>query len=586
MPLPANLSLNLVDSLDDLHACWDWFVREPHGPYLGCDTETGGLDWWRQPLRMVQFGDHNQGWAIPMEKWPGLVEEILRRWDGDLIFHNAKFDVHFLTRAGMPLKRHKIHDSMLLSRVIDPHLPAGLKAVSDRLIDPRASAMQRSLNEKMMKHHWDWDTVPWTLEEYWVYAALDPVLNCFIWDALQSRSEAQTYKTPYHVDLACSMVVCDMEQRGIMIDQPYCESWSTRLLSYEEQVALWARDVYGIENIGSDRQLVKFFEGLGIPLHRRTRSGNLSMDEETLAEINHPLAAQVLSYRHANKRRTTYFDPWLEFAGGDGRLHPSFNISGARTARMSCERPNLQNVPRSRMVRRGLIPKEGHVLVLADYDQIELRLMAHFADSKPMIEAIHAGEDLHTYTAKLVYKTDSPTKEQRRIAKHSNFAKIYGAGIAKFAKTAGVSEDEAALFLAGYDSNFPEVRRFQQQIQSAANASGAQSEDGLAHLEAPFIGRQQVADPSEAYKLVNYLIQGTAADVLKMKMIDLDLAGLGRYMTVPIHDELAFEVPENEVEEFVAELPKVMEDRTSFKVPLTAGIDVVRDWGAKYEEGT
>jgi DNA polymerase-1 len=586
MSLPVDLQLNLVETFDDARAYLDWLER-CNAPVLGCDTETGGLSgWWREPLRMVQFGDAMTGWAIPWHLWPGLVHETFKRWPRDFVLHNAKFDVEFLEHRQIEVPRHRIHDSLLLARAVAPHMSAALKTTADRLVDSRAGGMGRALDVAMMKGKWTWRTVPWNMDLYWTYAALDPVLTVRIWDELLKDPAAHSHWSAYQIDLAVQMTVMDMEQRGIGDDMEYCSDWAIKLEAYEERVRDWATRTYGIHNIGSDAELVSFFQRAGFHLTQTTDKGNLSMDKNVLASLYpHPLAVAVAQYRKANKRRTTYFEPWMDFSYED-RIHPNFNISGARTARMSSDNPNLQNVPRSRMVRRGLVAKPNHVLVLADYDQIELRLMAHFADSKPMIDAIHAGEDLHTYTAKLVYRTNDPTKEQRRIAKHSNFAKIYGAGIGKFAWTAGITFEEAREFLTRYDQEFPEVRQFQQRVSTAAYQSAAQSEDKLAHLTSSFVGRQQVAAPSEAYKLVNYIVQGTAADVLKVKMLDIDRSDYGSAMTIPIHDEIAYEVHENDAEEFARGLPEVMEDRDSFKVPLSVGVEIVRNWGDKYEEGT
>lgn len=587
MSLPDDLQLRLVETWEDAEAYMQWLsgLASRNWP-IGCDTETGGLNWWRQDLRVIQFGDEHNGWTIPYEAWGGLAEETFRRWQGDIIFHNAKFDLHYLESNGFEVGRHRVHDSMLLAKVLDPHLSAGLKPCSDRWVDRRASAMSKSLDLQMMKHKWDWDTVPIKLPEYWAYAALDPVLTMHIWNHEQKHSRRWITDHAYLVDLGSAMFVLDMEQRGQPIDHDYCEYWATSLVNYADRLDAWTQDVFGAPPLSKDNDLIKYFQSQGVTFTKFTDKGNISIDKDSLESINHPLAEHVIAYRQATKQAGTYFQSWLDFADDDSRLHPSFWITGARTGRMSCSDPNLQNVPRSRRVRNGLVPKEGNVLVLADYDQIELRLMAHFSQSKPMIQAIHSGEDLHTYTAKLVYQVDEPTKEQRRIAKSSNFAKIYGAGIQKFADTAGTTFDEAKSFLAGYDREFPEVRGFQAKISDSARASAAESDDGLAHLTSEYINRQQVADPAQAYKLVNYLIQGTATDVLKMKMLDLGNTDLGDYTNVLIHDEIAFEVPKDEAEDFAKELPSVMEEHDAFDVPLSVGVEIVDRWGDKYEEDT
>ncbi len=200
------------------------------------------------------------------------------------------------------------------------------------------------------------------------------------------------------------------------------------------------------------------------------------------------------------------------------------------------------------------------------------------ANETTMIDAINAGEDYHGFTAKLVYHVSQFTPEQRRIAKHSNFAKIYGAGVAKFAETAQISVEEATTFITSYESMFPGITAFQNQYSNLTPDA-----DGNVRSYSPYVGRLQVAPGDQGYKLVNYLIQGEAADVLKMKLVELSNTDFGNYMTIPIHDEIAFDVPAEDAEEFAKELPSIMEERVSYPVPLTVGVEIVDRWGDKYD---
>ena len=569
--------LNLVETFDEVKQMLAW-LEGYRGRWLGVDTETEGLDWWRHDVRTVQIGGADAGWCIEFARWRGVIEHALAQWQGDVVLHNAKFDLLMLAHRGIHLNRARVYDSMVAVHVLEPNKPKGLKPAAERHVHKDALVGQQALWDAMgARTGWTWENIPINLPAYWQYAALDPVLTVRlmekVWPLLTDQDRAV-----YELDMGASLVLMDMELRGMKVDRPYVLERIDTLGRYVHDLRTDAWNAFGGVDLGKDAQLVSYLQGEGVTFVTHKEKGNVKLDNAVLEAMQHPIAPWVLAYRRASKRVSTYFQPWILNSDDRSMLHASFNVQGARTSRMSSERPNLQNVPRSREVRSGLVPaEEHHVLVLADYDQIELRIMAHVANEEAMIRAIHEGVDLHTNTARLVFGTESPTKEQRRIAKHANFAKIYGAGTAKFAATAGIGYDEAAAFVQAYEAEFPGV------VQVMNTISGSRV-GGAFEMRTAYAGRRQVA--TEGYKLVNYVVQGTAADVFKRKLIEVDAAGLGDYLRVPIHDEMAFSVPRNEAEEFARELPSVMEDLDSFKVPLSVGVEIVSSWGDKYEEGT
>lgn len=568
--------LTLVESMDEVQKLLTWLARY-RGRWLGVDTETEGLDWWRHRVRTVQVGGADAGWVLELRRWRGVIEHVLGAWEGDLVLHNSKFDLLMLAEEGLQVNRSRVYDSMIAVHVLEPNLPKGLKPAAERHVDPSALAGQQALYDAMgARSGWHWENVPIDLPAYWRYAALDPVLTVRLMEKVWPQLTDDDRRT-YELDMGTTLVLMDMERRGMRLDRTYVQQRIDALHPYTQQLRRDAQDRFGVD-LGKDAQLVAYLQREGVEFTTYTDKGNVKLDNAVLERMAHPIAPWVLAYRRSSKRLSTYFQPWLIHVDDRDLLHASFNVLGARTSRMSSERPNLQNVPRSRDVRNGLIPAEqDHVLVLADYDQIELRIMAHVANEEAMIRAIHEGVDLHTNTARLVFGTDEPTREQRRIAKHANFAKIYGAGTAKFALTAGITYDEAEAFVRAYEAEFPGVVRAMNEISSSRAGD-------VWEQRTRYSGRRQVAEAG--YKLVNYVVQGTAADVFKRKLIEVDAAGFGEYLRVPIHDELAFSVPRYEAEDFARELPAVMEDRDSFKVPLSVGVEVVERWGDKYEEGT
>ena len=568
-----NPNLHLVETLDDALELRRWAGERR--PVLAIDTETGGLDFWSEPLRLVVLGDTRDGWAIPWHPWAGAALEVLDAYDGPTVFHNAKFDVHFLETNGVRVRRDRLNDTGIAAHLLDPTSRHGLKFLAAQHVDSRSAVGQERLKDGMREHGWTWRTVPVEFPPYWTYAALDGVLTAALWEKFEPEIDAH-YRDLYDMEVAVAMLLADMERRGARIDRIYCHTKATELIHFVAETREWVVENYAV-NPTSNRQVVERLQADGVTLTKRTDSGAFSVDEEVLAGLDHPLAASVLRIREAQKFEKTYFSKFLELADGD-RLHCSINPLGARTGRMSISRPSLQNVPRTAHVRDAFIPSEGGRLVSCDFDQIELRLLAHFAQETSMIEAIRDGVDLHGHTARLVFG-DGFTKAHRQIAKGGNFAKVYGAGAAKFGQTVGISEPEAQAFMTRYEAAFPGVATFMRTVEAVAQQRAA--DEGAAYVKSP-AGRRHPLDVRSLYKGVNYLIQGTAADVLKKAILDLDAAGLGEFLVLPVHDEVIADVPEADAAAVAAEIGRVMTDEATYAVPLTASADVVERWGEKY----
>jgi len=563
----------LVESVADVQNFFSWLGQRR--TWLAADTETGGFDWWRDDLRLVQIGDANHGWAFDWGDWAGVVKEAFRVYSGPIAFHNLKFDLHFLEHNGVVMPRHQLHDTFSMAHVVEPNLRSGLKPASERLIHPDAGAGQQALKFVMNKGKWTWATIPTNVPEYWMYGALDPVLTARLAETLYPRVVERGLQRVYETEVAVAIVLKDMERRGVKIDTDFCWDQAARILDYERTMEQFFLDQYGLKNPGSTKQIADLLMAQGVRMTERTPTGKIKVTQDVLESIDHPLAEHIVEYRKWSKIRSTYFEDFIEFEN-EGLLHASINPLGAVTGRMSCMRPNLQNVPRS-WVRNAFVARPGHTLMLADYDQIELRIMAHYAGVQEMIDAVHAGEDLHTMVGKLVYNVPTITKAQRQVVKSANFAKIYGAGAAKFAGTAGISVDEARRFMAMYDSRFPAIKQFVNDLVHVARTQG--------WVQTPYLGRLQVVDgPDYAYKIVNYYIQGTAADVIKKKLVEMANTPTGQFMELTIHDEIALDVPNEYIEDAEQEIRTTMPENDAFSVPISVGIDKVHRWGEKYAD--
>jgi len=553
---------------------------------LAVDTETEGLEFWKCGVRLIQVGDARTGWAFPWPHWAGPALAAISAYDGPIVMHNAKFDTVMIEHhaPSFTVPRAQLHDTMIMGHLVSPHTSKALKSLCTQHMGAYASSLQRALDEAMAKNRWTWATVPIEFPMYWGYGCIDTVLTARLYDILHPQVQS-SYEDLYELEMATMHIVASMEKRGARVDLAYCARARDQLGEFIESATQWCLDTYGFRP-GSNREVTRQLLADGVTLTKRTKSGDWALDDDVLSGLElqgNVLATTVRGVRKATKVKSTYFDNFITLHDNEV-LHPSINQLGARTGRMSVNSPALQTLPRGPMVRDAFIASDDNVLVMADSDQIEMRLLAHFCRDEGLITAINSG-DLHTDTARRVYGDMSIGKKdpRRQTAKNAAFAKVYMAGVDKFAATAGVSIEEARTFLSEYDRQFPGVKAFQKHVDAVAQQRFI--EERQAYVTAP-TGRKHVADDVRtAYKLVNYLIQGTAADVLKMQLRNLDLAGLGPYMTLPVHDEVVFDIPRSEVSELIPVISQAMNITEGWAVPITAGVDGPYErWGDKYRE--
>lgn len=580
------VSVRLVESVADAEDMLRWLGERR--PILAVDTETCGLHWWEHPVRLAQFGDSMGAWAMDFGDWRGLAREVMRTYTGPIVMHNAKFDMHMLSKwGGIRVRPGLWHDTMIASQVLDPLGRHGLKPLAVKLIHPMADAGESMLADAMSKQGWDWDTVPTDLPAYWAYGCLDTVFTARLHEMFQQRLTAENLMPLYELEMRVVAALFAMEQKGALLDLDYVETTNTQLLEYKEVLRTWCQTNYSISP-SNDDELRARLQADGIVLTHLTDSGDkLSVDKDVLGSLDHPLAGVVLRHRTVSKFQSTYFRRFLEL-NDNGRLHANIRSMGAKTGRMSVSEPPLQQLPSrenpvlpNRLVRDAFIAGPGQQLLSADYEQVEMRLFAHFAREESMINAIRSGIDLHTATAQGVYHTQTPTKPQRSVAKNANFARVYGAGVAKFSLTARISETEGAEFMQAYDLRFPGVTVFAKQVESVARSRA--SRDVRPFVRAPSGRLHAVYKSDDTYKLVNYLVQGTAADVFKEALVNLDAHGLLDYLRLPVHDEVIMEIPVEEIANVRSVLPQLMENHQDFLVPIEIDIEGPYDrWGDKY----
>lgn len=548
---------------------------------LGVDTETTGLRPDFDRIRYIQFGDLKTGWAIPWEDWRGLAKQALTRYEGDMVLHNSKFDVRMIeANSDVKMPWHRIDDTMNMAHLVDTARSKGLKPLAAMLVDPQAVASQKLLNDAVTEHKWDWASIPMDYQWYWVYAAMDPVLTCHVYEHLAPLVKA-SYAKPYDLEMGTTRVISKMEANGARVDLDYVRMKRRELSNFVADGKLWAQEQLGIANIGSSDQLIAYFKREGVELPPVfTDSGKQAMDKDVLAIIDHPLAQHVLNVRKADKLATTYFKNLEDLRDADDRVHANIWTMGTKTARMSVTDPALQTLPkRDTTVRTAFIPSDGMALVSCDYSQIEARLMAHFSGSPGLIAAFLSDDDFFCTVAAGIFGESISKKDARRqLTKNTIYGKLYGAGVPTMAATARVPEPVMRGVVRGFDERYPEVLSMASKITQEGKARSASM--GVPYVITP-TGRRLTADKGSEYTLVNYLIQSHAAEVFKRAIVNLDTVLPEEVrLILPVHDEVVSEVPIEDADELTHLIESSMADLDRYAVPITAeGEWASTNWG-------
>lgn len=609
----GEVKVRLVDSLDEAFECKRWLSTKSR---IAIDTECTGLSRQIDDVRLVQFGDENTAYVVPIEVtetvatvnmptqrglqsrgWGGFACEIMEQYTGAIDMHNAPYDTSMIRKTmHVHLPRHRIDDTRLMQHVLDSRGSLALKSIATKLVDPLAAHGQHMLHDSMGKDTgWNWANVPTNFAPFWFYAGLDTILTARVSSILRPQVMS-TAPRAYDLEMAVAWPCDDMANRGVRLDRNYTNEFGTELSRFVKETEEWCRETYDV-NPGSDAKVIDILLADGVNLTKRTDSGaRYSIDKEVLSGITHPLAEGVLARRQAMKM-LSYLNAYVTFAGPDDLIHPSINTvggtgknpfepgggQGVRTGRMSMSDPNLQNVPvrtkEGAKIRRCFIPRDGHTWIKCDADQIESRIMAHLSGDENMRNAFLAeGDFFVNMAAQLFGEPDFKKADPRRqFVKNGVYAKEYGAGIPKFAKTAGTSEDAAFAFMTAFDRMFPGVPTWINHTQSVV-AQRFQTE-GVAYARSPLTGRRHVVEGNKIYPIINYLIQGMAGEILKLKIVQAAQAGLDRYMLFPVHDEIDLDVPNDELPDVLATLNDVMNDDELLTVPITWTSDIGPSWG-------
>ncbi|MFZ5814561.1 MAG: DNA polymerase I [Bacillota bacterium] len=395
------------------------------------------------------------------------------------------------------------------------------------------------------------------------------------------------------VEMPLMPILAEMEAAGVGINQKTLIEMSGELDGRITQVT---QEIYALAgtpfNIGSPKQLGEIlFERLGLPAGKKTKTGGYSTDAEVLEELaaEYPIAEKILEYRTLTKLKGTYVDALGQLIARDGRIHTTFAQTVAETGRLSSKDPNLQNIPirieEGRRIRKAFVPAPGHLLVAADYSQIELRVVAHYSGDPALREAFEKDQDIHTRTAAEVWGVSfgEVTPDMRRQAKAVNFGLIYGQTDFGLARAVGMSRAEAKRFIETYFEKFAGVKRYMEEKKAEAREKGYVTTLDGRKRPLPEINHRIFTIRQNAERMaINTPIQGTAADMMKRAMIAvrraLEASGLKAKMILQVHDELVFECPEGEVQDLARLVKREMEGAMKLDVPLKVEVKAGPDW--------
>lgn len=396
-------------------------------------------------------------------------------------------------------------------------------------------------------------------------------------------------------------VLAGMEQSGVAIDAAAFRAFLDDVQGQLDQLTAHVYELAGTQfNIRSAQQLGDvLFNGLGLPAPRTTKGGQASTSQQTLEKLagQHPVVDSILQYRKLEKMRSTYLDPLPRLVDPQGRIHTTFNQKATATGRLSSSNPNLQNIPvrgpLGKRMRSCFIAGPGRLLVSADYSQVELRVLAHVSQDPALLEAFRNGEDIHARTAALVYDLppDQVSPDQRRNAKTINFGLIYGMGAQKLAQELKISTAQAKDFIARYFERLQGLKEFYEGVEASARKHGFVTTLGGRRRLLPDINSASGQAAALARRqAINTVIQGSAADIIKLAMLavarDERLRELDARLLLQVHDELLLEVPADAAEEAGALVARLMQDvcpaGKELSVPLLVDWGTGHDWGAAH----
>lgn len=568
----------------------------PKDSIVAFDTETTDVD--AKNAKIVGFSfayETNKAYYAPISHfYLGVGEQISLETskkaieklnDFKLVLQNYKYD-YVIVKENLGIELNLYADTMILSWMLNTAEKIGLDYQVDKYFDHKMIAYK-----DVVKKGENFSNV--NINEACNYAAEDALMTLKLFnkqlELFKDEENSKLLDIAFKYEFDFIKVLANMESNGIKIDSDVLKELKEKNSIHINDLTTKIYELAGSEfNINSPKQLgVILFETLELPVVKKTKSG-YSTNEVVLHKLEdqHDIIPLLLEYREAYKLQSTYLEPLLKLAleNEESKIHTSFLQTGTATGRLSSKNPNLQNIPvRSKVgnqIRKAFIPQDGYKLVGIDYSQIELRLLAHFSEDEALVEAFNHNLDIHRQTAVKIFGEEE-ADAKRSIAKSINFGLLYGMGSKKLGDTLGIPSKEAKVYIESYFEAFKNVKNYLKSIEDFAYENG---------FVETLIKRKRLFDFNSANGMqkaaylresVNTLFQGSAADLIKLSMLEI----FKKYennenirMLLQIHDELIFEIKEEEIEKITSDLQEIMENIYKLKIPLKVSVCVGESW--------
>ena len=582
-----------------------WIARIEAASLTAFDTETNSLD--PMTTQLVGFSlcvtpyeacyvplahcGPDQPLQLNLKDTLACMKPWLENPAAKKVGQHLKYDQHVLANQGIYLQGI-VHDTLLQSYVLESHQPHSLESLARRHLN-RDTISYEAVTGKGV-HAIGFEQV--ALDMATPYAAEDADITLQVHNTLFPRiaADAGLLSIYQDLELPVQQVLWRMERNGVLLDGAHLERQSgelgARLMALEAQVHAAAGHPF---NLNSPKQIqAVLFEEQGLPVRKKTPGGDPSTDEAVLAELalDYPIPHLLLEYRSLAKLKSTYTDKLPRMVNAEtGRVHTHYAQAVAVTGRLSSSDPNLQNIPvrttEGRRIREAFIAPVDHVIVSADYSQIELRIMAHLSQDAGLLAAFAAGQDVHRATAAEIFGVapDEVSAEQRRAAKTINFGLIYGMSVFGLAGQLGIERQAAQIYMERYFSRYPGVAQYMERTRDSARRLGYVETVFGRRLWLPEINTSSAARRQGAERAaINAPMQGTAADLIKRAMLAvqhwIETEQLSTLLVMQVHDELVLEVPNRERERVAAALPGLMCGVATLAVPLLVEVGVGANW--------
>ncbi|APW65620.1 DNA polymerase I [Poseidonibacter parvus] len=596
MPKPKEVLKTEYILLNDEKELFEVINKIPKDTIVAFDTETTDVDTLKAQIVGFSFAyEEDKAYYAPISHfYLGAPEQIsieaAKRAINELnnhklVLQNFKYDYE-IVKFNLDIELKLYADTMILAWLLNTSQRVGLDFQIEKYFDHKMIAFK-----DVVKKGENFSNVE--VSKACEYAGEDALMTLKLYKKQLIEFDKEENKKlldlAKEVEFDFIYVLANMFEKGIKVDTKVLEELKHSNNDNIQSLITRIYEAAGTEfNINSPKQLGSIlFETLKLPPSKKTKTG-YSTNEVVLHKLydEHEIIPLLLKYREAFKLQSTYIEPLLELAlkNDENRIYTSFLQTGTATGRLSSKNPNLQNIPvRSEagaLIRSAFIPKDGYKLVGIDYSQIELRLLAHFSQDKALVDAFNSGDDIHYQTSVKIFGEEK-AKEKRAVAKSINFGLLYGMGSKKLADTLGITTKEAKSYIESYFEAFVTVKDYLKSIEEFAFENG--------YIET-LLKRKRLFDFDSANGMqkaaylresVNTLFQGSAADLIKLSMIKI----YEKYknnekmsMLLQIHDELIFEIEENEVEKITKDLEKIMESIFSLNVPLKVSCSIGESW--------